>query len=90
MSRRESAAVKGQREVAKVFWSGRSQAVRLPKSMRFDCETVSVRREGNSLRLEPIDEWPTPWVAQLRGPGVSADFERPPQGRIERRARVFR
>jgi virulence-associated protein VagC len=36
------------KKTAKVFWTGRSQAVRLPKEFRFDSETVSVRREGQA------------------------------------------
>ncbi len=41
---------------AKIFWSGRSQAVRLPKEFRFDTTTVSIHRHGNSLVLEPVAE----------------------------------
>src|SRR5262245_21718911 len=40
---------------AKVFWTGRSQAVRLPKQMRFSTPEVTVRREGHRLILEPLD-----------------------------------
>lgn len=29
----------------KLFWSGRSQAVRLPASFRFDCEEVKIRKD---------------------------------------------
>jgi antitoxin VapB len=43
---------------AKVFWSGRSQAVRLPKDFRFECEEVRIRRHGNGIILEPVqDDW---------------------------------
>jgi antitoxin VapB len=46
---------------AKVFWSGGSQAVRLPKEFRFLDDEVGIRREGNALILEPVPkrEWPT-------------------------------
>lgn len=45
-------------DIAKVFWSGRSQAVRLPKDFRFDANAVQIRREGNAVILEPIEnEW---------------------------------
>lgn len=46
-------------DIAKVFWSGRSQAVRLPKEFRFDADAVRIRREGDAVILEPIveDEW---------------------------------
>ncbi len=38
-------------ETAKVFWSGRSQAVRLPKGFRFDTDTVRIRRHGQAVIL---------------------------------------
>lgn len=41
---------------AKVFMSGPSQAVRLPQAYRFDCETVTIRRQGGSLILTPVAE----------------------------------
>lgn len=46
-------------ERAKIFWSGRSQAVRLPKDFRFSGEEVRIRRHGNAVILEPI---PTDWT----------------------------
>ncbi len=70
---------------AKVFWTGRSQAVRLPKEFRFDSDTVSVRREGKAVILEPADEWPERYVESFAG--VPDDFSRPPQGKIDKRAR---
>lgn len=39
--------------VAKVFTSGRSQAVRIPKEFRFACDEVFVEREGERLILTP-------------------------------------
>lgn len=48
--------------VAKVFMSGKSQAVRLPQAFRFDCKTVSISKEGDSLVLTPL---PRTW-ADLR------------------------
>ena len=46
-------------DIAKVFWSGRSQAVRLLKEFRFDAKEVRIRREGDAVILEPVDddEW---------------------------------
>ncbi|TDR30417.1 antidote-toxin recognition antitoxin MazE [Aquamicrobium defluvii] len=35
--------------IAKVFQSGNSQAVRLPKEFRFDVEEVEVSREGDAV-----------------------------------------
>lgn len=56
---------------AKIFWSGRSQAVRLPKEFRFDVDEVTIRRQGNSVVLElppteKQDEWA--WLDELAGP----------------------
>jgi len=45
-------------KTAKIFWSGRSQAVRLPKNFRFEGEEVRIRRHGNAVILEPLpDDW---------------------------------
>jgi len=38
---------------AKVFWSGRSQAVRLPAACRFDTEEVYITKRGDQLILRP-------------------------------------
>jgi antitoxin VapB len=40
---------------AKVFWTGRSQAVRLPRAFRVSTREVSVRRDGDAVVLEPIE-----------------------------------
>lgn len=50
---------------AKIFWSGRSQAVRLPKEFRFDGEEVRIRRHGQAVILEPVAQdwaWLDAWV----------------------------
>ncbi len=53
-------------ETARLFWSGRSQAVRLPKDFRFQGEEVRIRRHGNSVILEPIaDDWS--WLDAIAG-----------------------
>lgn len=39
---------------AKLFKSGRSQAVRLPKEFRFEGKEVRIRREGARVILEPV------------------------------------
>ena len=59
-------------ETAKVFWSGRSQAVRLPKHFRFDTAEVRIRRHGAAVILEPVaDDWG--WLEQVIG-AVDDDF----------------
>jgi antitoxin VapB len=58
---------------AKVFWSGRSQAVRLPKEFRLQANEVRIRRQGNSIILEPIvKDWS--WLDNLEKGEVDADF----------------
>jgi antitoxin VapB len=72
-------------DIAKVFWSGRSQAVRLPKEFRFDSDQVRIRRRGNAVILEPLaDDWQ--WLdaltAKLDDDFVEAVNEQPaPQER---------
>jgi len=59
-------------ETAKVFWSGRSQAIRLPKEFRFDTDEVRIRRHGEMLILEPLShDWS--WLESIVGP-VDDDF----------------
>jgi antitoxin VapB len=61
-------------ETAKIFWSGRSQAVRLPKDFRFDTDKVRIRRRGRAVILEPIaQDWA--WLDEVIGP-VDVEFER--------------
>ena len=43
-------------ETAKVFTSGGSQAVRLPKSCRFPCAEVAVKRVGDMVMLFQKDK----------------------------------
>lgn len=45
---------------AKVFTTGRSQAVRLPKEFRFNTKEVTIERKGDAIVLRPKqtkDEW---------------------------------
>ncbi len=41
------------RTTAKVFQTGRSQAVRIPKEYRFECDEVFIEREGARIILTP-------------------------------------
>ncbi|MBV9783723.1 MAG: antitoxin [Acidisphaera sp.] len=59
-------------DTAKVFWSGRSQAVRLPKQFRFETDEVHIRRHGQAVILEPVaTDWA--WLDALVGP-IDEDF----------------
>jgi len=66
---------------AKIFWSGHSQAVRLPKEFRFPrgLREVLIRRQGEQIILEPasVEEWPEEFWRAFEG--MPEDFERPPQ-----------
>ncbi|MDR2093807.1 MAG: type II toxin-antitoxin system VapB family antitoxin [Azoarcus sp.] len=51
------------RSLAKIFMSGRSQAVRLPKELRFSGNVVIARRFANGVLLLPVE---APWQAMLQ------------------------
>ena len=74
------------RAIARVFRTGRSQAVRLPKEFRFDSDTVLVHREGSAVVLEPVREWPAEWLESFVG--VPDDFERPDQDAVDSRRKL--
>jgi antitoxin VapB len=76
---------------AKLFRSGGSQAVRLPKAYRFDGEEVSIHREGDRVILEPMSA-PRPrtrdealaWLEGIQhmvGPDFPDRDQPPPQER---------
>jgi antitoxin VapB len=57
---------------AKLFWSGRSQAIRLPKEFRLPGDEVRIRRHGNTLIVEPLtDDWS--WLDRVAGQ-IDEDF----------------
>ena len=56
------------RGVAKVFWSGGSQAVRLPAACRFETSEVDVIKEGDRLTLLPRGKnWGAYFDSKSRG-----------------------
>jgi antitoxin VapB len=59
-------------QTAKIFMHGRSQAVRLPKEFRLPGKEVRVRKEGDSVILEPIVEKfdVKAWRERLRAMGA--------------------
>jgi len=65
--------------VARVFWSGRSQAIRLPKEFRVDERDLLIARRGKTLVLQPRQEkldargWPKSFW-KLFG-ALPADFD---------------
>ncbi|HEY9868968.1 MAG TPA: type II toxin-antitoxin system VapB family antitoxin [Candidatus Obscuribacterales bacterium] len=57
---------------AKVFYTNRSQAVRLPKEFQFAVDEVYIRRDGEKLILSPR---PSSWDEYLtQGPVAPDDF----------------
>ncbi len=49
---------------AKVFKSGNSQAIRLPKEYRLDVDSVKINKIGNLLVIIPKDD---PWESFIEG-----------------------
>lgn len=43
-------------KTAKIFTTGRSQAVRLPKFCRFSGSEVAIRKEGDDVILSPVSK----------------------------------
>ena len=41
-------------KLAKIFMNGRSQAVRLPKECRFDCDEVYVEKQGDKVIISAL------------------------------------
>lgn len=76
-------------ERAKIFTNGGSQAVRLPKSVRFpeSQREVVARRSGRRVILEPADEWSPEFLASLGS--WDEEIERPPQQPIGRKKDPF-
>ena len=75
-----------EKKLQRIFWTGRSQAVRLPKEFRFEGDAVLVHRKGNAVILEPTSTWPEGYIESFAG--IPKDFERPVQGHIEKRAKL--
>ena len=52
--------------IAKLFWSGNSQAVRLPKEFRFEGKMVNISKQGKQVIIEPIvNDWA--WLDDVQG-----------------------
>lgn len=61
---------------ASLFWNGRSQAVRLPKEMRFKGKKVLIEKVGDTIILRPFEkEWTTEFWDCLGKAG--GEFQRP-------------
>ena len=51
-------------DTAKIFTTGRSQAVRLPKAFRFSTAEVTIERQGDAVILRPKIDSVT-WAEQV-------------------------
>ena len=58
---------------AKVFTTGRSQAVRLPKAFRFATSEVTIERQGDAVILRPKVQTKDEWWAEMEQ--ILAGFE---------------
>jgi antitoxin VapB len=69
-------------ETAKLFTTGGSQAVRLPKDYRFNGTEVFIRREGKAVIIEPKSKrrWPRGFFTRIRI--ADRTFGRPEQGSL--------
>ena len=67
-------------KTTEVISMGGRQAVTLPDEFRFTDATVSIRKEGNAVILEPLkaDKWPAGFFEDIRIDDPA--FARPPQG----------
>lgn len=53
---------------AKVFTTGRSQAVRLPKEFRFNTKEVTIERQGDAVILRPnTQQTNAQWAEEICG-----------------------
>lgn len=66
--------------ITQIIQNGDGQAVLLPAAFQFASNEVTIRREGDSVILEPLglERWPEGFFEQIRidDPG----FQRPDQG----------
>ena len=63
-------SVKNPVNIGKIFTTGRSQAVRLPKAFRFDTKEVTIERIGDAVILRPKqtdEDWWTDLESAMDG-----------------------
>ncbi|MDX5444504.1 MAG: antitoxin [Zoogloeaceae bacterium] len=71
-------------DTAKLFITGRSQAVRLPKEFRFEGDEVFIKRVGDAVVLLPRHGWGTLFAALDQfEPGFDIEREQPTQDERE-------
>ena len=83
MASRRSGACYSDAMTTTLFMNGGSQAVLLPSEMRLPGDTVSIRKVGDGILIEPIKaprKWPDGFAESIRIDDPA--FERPPQGEL--------
>lgn len=74
----------------RIFRSGNSQAVRLPKKFRLPGQTASIRRQGRSLVITPEED---AWERFARGAAdlsdIMGDFQREQPTKPDSRSDLF-
>lgn len=70
--------------IAEIVNANGTQAVKLPDGFHFQGETVSIRREGEAVILEPVKPatWPPGFFESIRIDDPA--FARPDQGAVPR------
>ena len=76
-------------KTAKIFRSGNSQAVRIPKEFQMEGDEVEIQRKGNTLVLRPKKKSWTSLVKSLEQ--FTEDFmsHRRKQPRIQKKSKLF-
>jgi antitoxin VapB len=69
-------------KVAEILRADGCQLVKLPQEFQLEGDTVAIRRQGESLILEPIKSatWPQGFFDRIRIDDPA--FVRPPQGQV--------
>ncbi len=72
-------------QTAKIFQNGGSQAVRLPKNLRFKTDEVFVKDMGGIVMLIPKDD---PWKPFNDSLGKIPDLKRPERSKRRREIKL--
>ncbi len=72
-------------ETAKLFQNGQSQAVRLPKSLRFDGTEVIIKKAGEGVLLLPVKHTAEQLISLLEEVDEPVEIERGQPRDLDRR-----
>jgi virulence-associated protein VagC len=69
-------------QVAEIVWANGSQLVKLPEEFQVAGDTLSIRRQGDAIVLEPVrpEAWPAGFFDRIRIDDPA--FVRPQQGQV--------